>query len=184
MVGALQIMKTAHIQAAAVIQARSATRRITGGPAAGHIAHQAFTTMIHQPNGPHGAANWLPHIKRIALPHMRIVVTSVVARTMDPNATRRMCIGLGACHHVPLAFTTRKNRSTNHLGRAGSFIPMRATEAVLEVALAAAPLQVPEGGQVLLKALTFGIAMGSLAMPEHLNPGMNSSTKLPRSMRQ
>lgn len=57
MVGALQIMKTARIQAVAVIQARSATKRINGGLAAGHIAHRAFTTMIHLGQGLHGAAN-------------------------------------------------------------------------------------------------------------------------------
>jgi hypothetical protein len=53
----LEIMKTAHIWAVAMMRVKSATRRMQDGLAAGEIAHQVFTSMIHQPSGHHGAAN-------------------------------------------------------------------------------------------------------------------------------
>lgn len=118
MVSVLQIMKTARIQPAAMIQARSATRRIMGGLVAGQIARRAFMSMIHLLQGPHGAANCFRHLSRIALLHTRIAVTSVVARTQDSNATRRTRIGLLAGPRVPLAFTSMIHRSTEHLGHA------------------------------------------------------------------
>jgi len=93
-------------------------RRTIGGLAAGRLARQAFTIMIHQARRRHGVANWLQHLTKIALPDMRTVATSDAARTKDSNAMRRTHIGLRAGPHVLLAFTTRIHHSTKQLGHA------------------------------------------------------------------
>jgi len=85
---------------------------------------------------------------------------------MDSNATRRTCIGLGAGPHVPLAFTSMIQMNTKHLGHARWFIPMEVVilevvtleVVILEVVILEVVL-VAEGGLVLLKVPTFGIAM-------------------------